>query len=137
MIMTAQKNINLFICFCDLIIFVISLPSQFIGEVVPDLCRLVGFGLKLAPVSSVPLELTQNKLLCDDPCISFTHLRSVIVTVVFVIFQEAGYVPDKLFKAHKRVAAYSYDIEAWSVLIRDAQVSSIISEWNFFLSVNV
>ena len=46
---------------------------------------------------------------------------------VFFVFQEAGYVPDKLFKAHKRVAAYCYDIEAWSVLIRDAQVSKIIS----------
>ena len=34
-----------------------------------------------------------------------------------------GYVPDKMKKADKRILAHPYDTEAWSVLIRDAQVS--------------
>lgn len=37
-------------------------------------------------------------------------------------FQQHGYIPDKLKKAEKRIAQIAHDTEAWSVLIRDAQV---------------
>lgn len=33
-----------------------------------------------------------------------------------------GYIPDKVVKAERRIATFPYDTEAWSVLIRDAQV---------------
>ena len=33
-----------------------------------------------------------------------------------------GYIPDKVVKAERRIASTSTDTEAWSVLIRDAQV---------------
>ena len=33
--------------------------------------------------------------------------------------------PDKVVKASKRIEAYPYDTEAWSVLTREAQVSSV------------
>ena len=37
-------------------------------------------------------------------------------------FQEVGYIPDKVVKAERRIAGSPFDTEAWSVLIRDAQV---------------
>jgi hypothetical protein len=39
-----------------------------------------------------------------------------------LVIQEGGYIPDKLVKAERLIAAYPYDTEAWSVLIRDCQV---------------
>ncbi|KAL3882786.1 hypothetical protein ACJMK2_029149 [Sinanodonta woodiana] len=39
--------------------------------------------------------------------------------------EEVGYVPDKVKKAEKRIEACPYDTEAWSVLIRDAQMKKI------------
>ena len=36
--------------------------------------------------------------------------------------QEVGYIADKLVKAERRIAACPWDTEAWSILIRDAQV---------------
>lgn len=39
--------------------------------------------------------------------------------------EEIGYIPDKVKKAEKRISAYPYDTEAWSVLIRDAQMKMI------------
>ena len=42
----------------------------------------------------------------------------------FVSTQEVGYIPDKVVKGEKRITAHPYDTEAWSVLIRDAQVGS-------------
>ena len=43
--------------------------------------------------------------------------------VCALVFQEVAYVPTKLLKAEKRIAAHPFDMEAWSALIRDAQVS--------------
>ncbi|KAI8772672.1 cleavage stimulation factor subunit 3-like [Biomphalaria glabrata] len=39
--------------------------------------------------------------------------------------QGSGYIADKLVKAEKRIQAYPYDTEAWSILIRDAQIRKI------------
>ncbi|KAK7478906.1 hypothetical protein BaRGS_00029887 [Batillaria attramentaria] len=39
--------------------------------------------------------------------------------------EEVGYIADKIVKAEKRIQAYPYDTEAWSVLIRDAQMRKI------------
>lgn len=39
--------------------------------------------------------------------------------------EQHGYIPDKLKKAEKRIEAHPYDTEAWSVLIRDAQMKTI------------
>ncbi|KAK7107878.1 cleavage stimulation factor subunit 3-like [Littorina saxatilis] len=39
--------------------------------------------------------------------------------------EETGYIADKIVKAEKRIKAYPYDTEAWSVLIRDAQMRKI------------
>jgi len=39
--------------------------------------------------------------------------------------QSSGYIADKLVKAEKRIAAFPYDTEAWSILIRDAQIRKI------------
>lgn len=39
--------------------------------------------------------------------------------------EQIGYIPDKLKKADKRIEAFPYDTEAWSVLIRDAQMKPI------------
>jgi len=36
-----------------------------------------------------------------------------------------GYIADKLVKAEKRIQAFPYDTEAWSILIRDAQIRKI------------
>ena len=44
------------------------------------------------------------------------------------MFQEVGYIPDKVTKAEKRIEASQYDTEAWSVLIRDAQVLKIFKK---------
>ena len=52
-----------------------------------------------------------------------------------VCFQESGYIADKIVKAEKRIKAYPYDTEAWSVLIRDAQVHfiSLYKDWCMYL----
>jgi len=39
--------------------------------------------------------------------------------------QSSGYIADKLVKAEKRIKAFPYDTEAWSILIRDAQIRKI------------
>ncbi|ESO84817.1 hypothetical protein LOTGIDRAFT_236052 [Lottia gigantea] len=39
--------------------------------------------------------------------------------------EEQGYIADKLAKAEKRIKAFPYDTEAWSILIRDAQMKKI------------
>ncbi|KAI0232191.1 Cleavage stimulation factor subunit 3 [Lamellibrachia satsuma] len=39
--------------------------------------------------------------------------------------EDMGYIPNKLVKAEKRIAAYPYDTEAWSALIRDAQTKRV------------
>ncbi|GFS18001.1 cleavage stimulation factor subunit 3 [Elysia marginata] len=39
--------------------------------------------------------------------------------------QGSGYIPDKIVKAEKRIQAYPFDTEAWSILIRDAQLKKI------------
>ncbi|PVD28191.1 hypothetical protein C0Q70_10777 [Pomacea canaliculata] len=39
--------------------------------------------------------------------------------------EEVGYIADKIVKAEKRIKAYPYDTEAWSILIRDAQMRKI------------
>lgn len=39
--------------------------------------------------------------------------------------EEGNFVPDKLMRAEKRIAASPYDTEAWSILIRDAQSKNI------------
>ncbi|KAJ8314582.1 hypothetical protein KUTeg_006732 [Tegillarca granosa] len=39
--------------------------------------------------------------------------------------EQHGYIPDKLKKAEKRIAQFPHDTEAWSVLIRDAQMRKI------------
>lgn len=39
--------------------------------------------------------------------------------------EEMGYIPDKVVKAERRIASASTDTEAWSVLIRDAQMKKI------------
>ncbi|RUS90701.1 hypothetical protein EGW08_001505 [Elysia chlorotica] len=39
--------------------------------------------------------------------------------------QGSGYIPDKIVKAEKRIQAYPFDTEAWSILIRDAQMKRI------------
>ena len=33
-----------------------------------------------------------------------------------------GYIADKVVKAERRITSYPFDTEAWSILIRDAQV---------------
>jgi len=43
-----------------------------------------------------------------------------------------GYIPNKLVKAEKRITAYPYDTEAWSALIRDAQVIPLIPDKTSF-----
>ncbi|KAL8606799.1 hypothetical protein ACOMHN_049628 [Nucella lapillus] len=39
--------------------------------------------------------------------------------------EETGYIADKIVKAEKRIKAFPFDTEAWSVLIRDAQMKKI------------
>ncbi|XP_005107016.1 cleavage stimulation factor subunit 3 [Aplysia californica] len=39
--------------------------------------------------------------------------------------QGSGYIADKLVKAEKRIQAFPFDTEAWSILIRDAQIRKI------------
>ncbi|ELT99142.1 hypothetical protein CAPTEDRAFT_164574 [Capitella teleta] len=39
--------------------------------------------------------------------------------------EEVGYIPDKVVKAEKRITDHPYDLEAWSVLIRDAQSKTL------------
>ncbi|XP_076467376.1 cleavage stimulation factor subunit 3-like [Babylonia areolata] len=39
--------------------------------------------------------------------------------------EDTGYIADKIVKAEKRIKASPYDTEAWSVLIRDAQMRKI------------
>ncbi|KAK6169592.1 hypothetical protein SNE40_020613 [Patella caerulea] len=39
--------------------------------------------------------------------------------------EEQGYIADKIVKAEKRIKAFPYDTEAWSILIRDAQMKKI------------
>ncbi|CAG5134130.1 unnamed protein product [Candidula unifasciata] len=39
--------------------------------------------------------------------------------------QGSGYIADKTVKAEKRIQVYPYDTEAWSILIRDAQIKKI------------
>uniref|UniRef100_A0A0B7AKE1 Suppressor of forked domain-containing protein n=1 Tax=Arion vulgaris TaxID=1028688 RepID=A0A0B7AKE1_9EUPU len=39
--------------------------------------------------------------------------------------QGSGYIADKIVKAEKRIQVYPYDTEAWSILIRDAQIRRI------------
>lgn len=39
-----------------------------------------------------------------------------------------GYIPNKVQKAEKRMEVSPYDTEAWSVLVRDSQVSIDCSE---------
>ncbi|XP_041351773.1 cleavage stimulation factor subunit 3-like [Gigantopelta aegis] len=39
--------------------------------------------------------------------------------------EEVGYIADKLVKAERRIAACPWDTEAWSILIRDAQMKKI------------
>src|SRR6218665_2942859 len=44
------------------------------------------------------------------------------------VFQDGSLVSDKVLRAEKRIAAYPYDTEAWSILIRDAQVGCMLVE---------
>ncbi|CAH1799459.1 unnamed protein product [Owenia fusiformis] len=39
--------------------------------------------------------------------------------------EDIGYIPNKLYKAEKRLEQFPYDTESWSVLIRDAQNKKI------------
>jgi cleavage stimulation factor subunit 3 len=39
--------------------------------------------------------------------------------------EDMGYIPDKVVKAERRIANSPFDTEAWSVLIRDAQMKKI------------
>jgi len=40
-----------------------------------------------------------------------------------LLLQDAGFKPEKIIKAERRISEHLYDTEAWSVLIRDAQVT--------------
>ena len=44
--------------------------------------------------------------------------------------------PDKVVKASRRVEAFPYDIEAWAVLIREAQVNVIFNEHEVIVFMN-
>ena len=50
-----------------------------------------------------------------------------LIVCIFTCRQEVGYIPDKLVKAERRIATNPYDTEAWSAIIRNAQV-----EYSFF-----
>jgi len=41
--------------------------------------------------------------------------------------QDAGFKPEKIIKAERRITEYPCDTEAWSVLIRDAQVTQLMN----------
>ena len=49
----------------------------------------------------------------------------IIVLTAFSYLQE-GFIADKVKKAEKRIEASPFDTEAWSILIRDAQVHTVL-----------
>lgn len=54
---------------------------------------------------------------------SIFYLMDFLKYIIFLfLLQEVGYIADKIVKAEKRIKASPYDTEAWSILIRDAQV---------------
>ena len=42
--------------------------------------------------------------------------------LLLCVFQAAEYVPEKVKKAEKKLEENPYDLDAWSILIREAQV---------------
>ena len=73
--------------------------------------------IALYPVNTkYPRLLLSNISCCTKSKCSVLHL------------QEMGYIPNKLVKAEKRITVYPYDTEAWSALIRDAQVMFQLSQ---------
>ena len=50
--------------------------------------------------------------------------------------QGSGYIADKIKKAEKRIQAYPFDTEAWSILIRDAQVNIFVNFYVYEHNIN-
>lgn len=49
--------------------------------------------------------------------------NDTIVPLSFVVLQAAPeYIPEKVKKAEKKLEENPYDLDAWSILIREAQV---------------
>ena len=76
--------------------------------------------------------------------ISFLFLN--FFNINHIHFLQDGFVADKVKKAEKRIEASPFDTEAWSILIRDAQVCihivfrprcSIFSSCSFCITLKV
>lgn len=67
-------------------------------------------------------------ILMITSCVSAVqHLgikRFIILRITFGTFppQAAEYIPEKVKKAEKKLEENPYDLDAWSILIREAQV---------------
>lgn len=58
--------------------------------------------------------------------------------LVFAIYfpsnkQGWGFIPEKVKKAQKKMDAFPYDVDAWGILLREAQVCSL----SLFVSVKL
>lgn len=62
---------------------------------------------------------------CSSPSAAVAVVATNTQAAAALPPEEIGYIPDKVKKAEKRISAYPYDTEAWSVLIRDAQMKMI------------
>ncbi|CAI9734176.1 cleavage stimulation factor subunit 3-like [Octopus vulgaris] len=92
-------------------------------------CTLVS-ALSSTPVVSPTLPLTSSITSTSPSSSSSTAALAAATTTNLTATaalppEEIGYIPDKVKKAEKRISAYPYDTEAWSVLIRDAQMKMI------------
>lgn len=52
----------------------------------------------------------------------FKTITSICCFCFFFLIQAAEYVPEKVKKAEKKLEENPYDLDAWSILIREAQV---------------
>eukprot|EP00106_Octopus_bimaculoides_P000599 XP_014768041.1 PREDICTED: uncharacterized protein LOC106867628 [Octopus bimaculoides] len=86
-------------------------------------CTLVS-ALSSTPVSPT-LPLSSSITSASSSSAALAATTTSLTATAALPPEEIGYIPDKVKKAEKRISAYPYDTEAWSVLIRDAQMKMI------------
>lgn len=52
----------------------------------------------------------------------FSHVTILFCMVCVVLQAASEYIPEKVKKAEKKLEENPYDLDAWSILIREAQV---------------
>lgn len=80
--------------------------------------------IRFCNIASFPAPKCSSVFECC--CFFAPHKARIFLFILFLcqfhLFQAAEYIPEKVKKAEKKLEENPYDLDAWSILIREAQV---------------